>query len=225
MSLLTFFGSYTQTPYTLQPKFLNLNNAHLIGDGNSYMAGHGYAPAISYLMGMEPFNSNGATMVNFGVGGQSTQDMLADQATQVLPAMQPGVVNLFLIMEGGNDLYYGRTPQQALANTKTYCRNIKNIAAQNNIDAWVLIYNLIPRNQPDINGTVADFNTNMESYNLLISGDTSNDWDEVIDLKNEPLFSAYNAGGYDADEIHPNGTGQEQMAVLTHEKIMSLQKR
>jgi len=224
--LLLFAACQNKSKIQLTPGGIDLANVNVIADGNSYMEGYGVKkPSCEILMKLEPFASSSSTMVNFAVGGQSTTQMLADQSSQVYPAFKPDVVNILLNQEGGNDIYYGKTSNEALANTKAYCRKAKKYAINNNLELYVIIYSLIPRNQPSEKGSLNSFNIAMQDYNRLILADTSGDWDKIVNLQDTILFSSYTAGGYHADQIHPGDKGQAAIAELTKAKVVSLKKR
>lgn len=68
------------------PEPLVLDNANIVFDGNSLTKGDGSTVGNDYpsqLMRLSPFATNGATMQNLGVGGQTTLNMLSDAVTQV----------------------------------------------------------------------------------------------------------------------------------------------
>jgi lysophospholipase L1-like esterase len=88
----------------------------------------------------------GLEMKNLGVGGQTTQMMAADAATEVDPlfdAARPATV--LVVWEGTNDLIYGVSPpydvRQAYENLAAYCRARQRAGFQ------VVICTVLPRGQ------------------------------------------------------------------------------
>jgi lysophospholipase L1-like esterase len=195
---------------------LNLTNVKIVADGNSYVQGNGYTPFSSYIMQQSPFTTNGATMANFGVGGQTTQQMLADQSSQVLSLYTSGRANILLVCEGGNDIYYHGDAAAAVAAMKNYCNNARAVGFR------VIVTTTIPRDQTTAFGdNPTSYNAKLVAYNNGLIADNSF-YDALIRPDLETIFSSYTAGGYDADKVHPNSTGQQKLATLYRAAILSL---
>lgn len=187
---------------------LNLTNAEIIADGNSYTQGNGYTPYSTVIMTLSPFSSNGSTMANFGVGGQTTIEMLADQSSQILSRYTSGHANIILFQEGGNDLYFNGDVTSAFDNIKTYCLNARTVGYK------IIISTLIHRDQTTSFGdTPTEYNDKIDSLNADLIADSSF-YDGIIRPDLESIFNTYTSGGYDADKVHPNQTGQNLYAAL-----------
>lgn len=208
----------------------DITNANYVLDGNSYTVWNGPSnTALKQLEAMSPFSSNGSTFTNFGVSGQTTGNMLSDQYSQVLPALEPGVVNFLIIEEGGNDL--GNSPcrvDTAMARMRRYCTNARNYAAANDITLFIIVSTKIPRQQADNCGTQAAFNIKLLAFNDSTLADNNTHWDYTIRPDTSALFATYSAGGYDPAEVassaavHPGVTGQGLYAKLYKEAIFAL---
>jgi lysophospholipase L1-like esterase len=213
-AIISILSSGAQTT----PVLLDLTNASIIADGNSYVHGNGYTPFATYIMQQLPFTTNGATMQNFGVGGQTTPQMLADQSSQVLSQYVSGKANILLVFEGGNDIHFNGSVANAVQNMKTYCLNARAAGFK------VITSTNIPRNQPQgtaYGDTNASYNVKLVEFNNGLIADSSF-YDALIRPELETVFSTYTAGGYDADGIHPNATGQQKFAELYKAKILAL---
>ncbi|WP_375435110.1 SGNH/GDSL hydrolase family protein [uncultured Hymenobacter sp.] len=69
----------------------------------------------------------GVDTVNFAKGGQTTVDMIADEATEIFPAYDPALKNVFVVWEGYNhprkdSTVTGRQTYEAV---KRYCQNLR----------------------------------------------------------------------------------------------------
>lgn len=188
---------------------IDLNNANLVADGNSYLSNGGgaiYWP--DFIIASEPFASNGATMHNFGVSGQTTEQMLSDQSSQILPLYSAENTSILLVCEGGNDIYFFGSAATAYNNMKTYCNNAKAAGFK------VILTTCIPRDQstafPDDS---ASFNTKLVAFNNFIIADSSF-YDALIRPDLDPLFANYDTGGYSIDRVHPSITGAQKFAEL-----------
>jgi lysophospholipase L1-like esterase len=196
---------------------VSLTNANIVADGNSYTQGNGYTPYSTLIMQSAPFSTNGATMQNFGVGGQTTAQMLSDQSSQVLSLYTSGKANIILFQEGGNDLYFNGRVDSALARVKRYCDNARAAGFK------VIVSTLIHREQTTMFGdTPTQYNTKIDQFNTALLADSSF-YDGAIQPHLEAIFSTYSSGGYDADQVHPNDTGQAKYAELYRAALLALE--
>jgi lysophospholipase L1-like esterase len=91
----------------------------LVFDGNSLTASGAYSFKV-----IETLNSLGRRYdwLQYGVGSQTTLDMLADAHTQIDTVIDPArPINIVLTWEGTNDLLKGISGQEAFDHMKTYC--------------------------------------------------------------------------------------------------------
>ena len=199
--------------YTYPPLRFNLQYLNLVADGNSYVHGDNaqmagaYTPFPELIAQSEPFQVRNTTVLNFGVGGQTTPQMLTDQTSQVLSKYNANKPSILLVVEGGNDIYYNSNVQQAVTNMINYCANARAVGFR------VLTSTLIKRDQASGTDTALQYNNKLAAYNTLLLSSASS-FDGIIRPDLEPIFQSFTAGGYDVDRIHPNQVGQQKIADL-----------
>jgi hypothetical protein len=203
---------------------LDLTNVNIVVDGDSYNNGES-----NRLVLLEPFASNGADFVEYAVGGQQLSQMLADQATEVLPALVPGVVNILIFNGQGNSLYYDAAGDNATAvedamdEMKEYVQNARDYADANGIDLYIISTTLIPRDNTELGSTNNTlFNQKIQLFNTVFMADNS--WvDGYIRPDLEAMFATFADVGYDPDHVHPSTpTGYDKMAELKKDAILNL---
>ena len=205
MSLINIISILAGTAVDAPPS--GLDNVNIIADGNSYVNGFISPSFPEYIIAAEPFASNGATMLNVGVSGQTTPQMIADQASQVLSQYNGSVNNILLVVEGGNDIYFNGSVSNAITNMGTYCNAAMAVGFK------VIVSTTIPREQNTSFGdTESQFNVKLADFNTALVA--SNFYDGIIRPDLESIFSTYTSGGYNADHIHPNATGQQKLRDL-----------
>jgi lysophospholipase L1-like esterase len=124
----------------------HLRRGLIVFDGCSLVADGGLSPADGMPAQVMTLLPAGLDMKNLGVGGQTTQMMAADAATQVDPlysASRPA--SILVCWEGTNDLVYGTSPpydaRQAYLHLAAYCR------ARQRAGFRVVICTVLPRGQ------------------------------------------------------------------------------
>jgi hypothetical protein len=106
-------------------KKLDLTKAKIIVDGNSLTVFAGVN--LSDKLAANPLLS-GATFVSFGVSGQSTPQMIADQQSQVIGSFDPQRTNVVVALEMGNHISVnGVNGTAAHTSYKQYCLNIRAV--------------------------------------------------------------------------------------------------
>ena len=171
----------------------------IIADGNSYVSGNGHKPFTSYL--------KDAQVLNFGVGGQTTIQMLSDAEKQVLPNYSRGKRNILIAIEGGNDIFFHGSVDSAILHYKQYC------LAARQIGFFVIASTTIPRRQAsDYGDSLACFNDKLREFNAQLVGLAC--FDAVIRPDTDAAFRSFASPGYDIDGIHPNDYGQKVIAGL-----------
>lgn len=195
---------------------VNLTNAVIIADGNSYFTDLGGATCSpNVLMTLAPFNSNSVTLYNFGVAAQTTSNMLSDVHTQVLPLFDSSVENIVIFQEGGNDLYFYGNVDSAIARTLRYCSIVRAAGFK------VIVSTLIHRNQHSGFGdSPSQYNDKIDEYNAALIAATG--YEQIIRPDLESIFTTYTSGGYLGDEVHPNQTGHNKYADLWKAAILNL---
>lgn len=94
----------------------------IVADGNSLTAGFSSSP--TYRPSDRVVSSMSITGYNFGVSGQTTQQMTLDAATQIDPyAATAGVIPILIAQEIFNDIRVnGITVAAAVTNMQNYCQ-------------------------------------------------------------------------------------------------------
>ena len=190
----------------------DLNNSLVVFDGDSLMLGRQDDPQMDYPTLTMAYFDVSNTFHNLGVGGQRTDEILADATSQVDPLYNYQKENNIYIVWGGiNDLVNdNRTPQQAYDSLKLIWSGRRTagfkVIATTVIDAgntsWVTISQL----------------------NSLIKSD-SNLYDGLIDAALDSRIGGENAWQdltyFKSDTVHLNENGNAVMAELAQPKILN----
>lgn len=219
-----------QTTYILGvPKSTSaFTNAVIVCDGNSVTYGFGSSdPATkSYpalLQGLAPFSYNGATVYNFGVNSATTQDMIDDAATQIDPLYTPGVKNILIALEVGNDIYFNGDAAAAYTRYVSYCNarraaGFKVIAVTTAYrEHSVCCAGLTPFGDSD-----AAYDAKRLSANASIRANWATFADALFDFGANANFSSYNATYFISDKVHESDAGYALEASLILPIILSL---
>lgn len=190
-----------------------LNSAVLLAfDGNSHFADNGYTPPSERLPSLW-----GLTEHNFGVGGQTTQQMSADAAAQVDAILSGSKMNVLCVQEIYNDIRVNNlTPQQGVDNLETYC-NARRSAG------WdiILIANLrdVVGNRWGSGGFTEGF---VEDVNALLAAQYSGFADALVDLTSVESFNdCFDRTVFRDDGVHLNEFGRAVETVVWAEAIVA----
>jgi lysophospholipase L1-like esterase len=185
----------------------------IVVDGNSYTVGYPSYTSFADIIATH----YAITVTNLGVSGQTTNQMLADEYSQVLPLYDATKVNIIPLVEGGNDIYYWGDVDSAVARYIRYATIAKAAGFK------VIASTTIPRNQTTSFGdNPTQYNTKLSEFNSGIIA-ASGSFDAIIRPDTAAIFQTYTSGGYDSDNVHPNQTGQQKFADLFISAINSLQ--
>ncbi len=138
-------SSFAERPAAgVRAKEPDLSRGLVVFDGCSLVNDAGVAPQDGMPAQVMALLPAGLDMKNLGVGGQTTQMMAADAATQVDPLYNPArPANVLVAWEGTNDLISGRSPpydaRQAYRHLAAYCR------ARQRAGFRVVICTVLPR--------------------------------------------------------------------------------
>jgi lysophospholipase L1-like esterase len=176
---------------------LELQSANIVCDGNSITA-NGYPS----LLAADPFISGkSATVTNLGVSGQHTGQMQADAVTQVDSLISPTRPNILIAWEISNDLYFGRTAQEAIARFRDYCLARKSAG-------WkVVILSCLDRNQVTDTGVQpAEYRQIINAANALLLASWAEFADQIVDVRKVAGISGLENL---PDGVHPNATANQ----------------
>lgn len=128
----------------VRPEEPDLSRGLVVFDGCSLVVDAGVAPEDGMPAQVMALLPGGLDMKNLGVGGQTTQMMAADAATEVDPLYDPArPANILVCWEGTNDLILGSAPpydaRQAYRHLAAYCK------ARQRAGFRVVICTILPR--------------------------------------------------------------------------------
>jgi hypothetical protein len=105
------------------PKKIDLTKTKVIVDGNSLTV-YGSVNLSDKLAANALLT--GATFATFGVSGQTTAQMLADQQSQIIAAFDPARANVLVVLEMGNHISVSSVSGTTAHDSyKQYCLNIR----------------------------------------------------------------------------------------------------
>lgn len=181
-------------PVILQKNVICIGNSLTLGAAGN-LTGKSYPTLLSET---QKAISKNWEIHNKGVNGAGTQELLGRFDWEVKPLIDLSKNNIAIFWEGTNDLYYGRTPQQALDNYKTYTDLLKTNGVQKIV--WL---NTIPRGDfMQSGGTIEEYNSRLDQLNVLIYNNRSY-VDYFIDVRSTNQLVDYNDTQYfSTDKIH-----------------------
>lgn len=159
-------------------------------------------PQKALIAQTSPFES-----YNFAVEGQTCAQMLADQATQVLPRYDATKThNILLAFAGTNDLAAASVVAQLKLDYAAYCNNARARGFK------VIAFTMLPRNAAGIS---ASFETDRQTFNTWLRTQTF--YDELCDLGGDHTLGdpgdQNDATYYQTDHIHPTTAGHAVIAT------------
>lgn len=183
----------------------SINPLVIVADGNSHYAGRdGNVPSPTVLA-----TTLGMSIQNFGVGGQTTQQMTSDAAAQIDPvissAIASGHTTMLILQEIYNDIRVNTlTAQQGVDNMLTYC------AARKTANPTVIIG--LCTLADTINATVRPLVPTVNSL-LAAQAVQSGDVDFLIDLQlDAEMQDCTDTTYYQVDETHRTDLGEKIVA-------------
>jgi lysophospholipase L1-like esterase len=164
----------------------------IICDGNSITAGQSHATELAFR---EPFLTNSTVIHNFGVGGQTTEQMLADMNTEVIPLITFDPPTIVIVLEFGNSITGGATPQRAFELFSEYCTRCRSAGA------YVVACTAHPRNKQG--SGVVQFSDDIKTANQLLRDRWRGIADAIFDVRTIPQLANVTRQ-YFPDDVHPN---------------------
>lgn len=191
-------------------KFLT-DNLNIVCDGNSLTAGQGGTPYPTYLQN----SLQNATVQNFGVGGQTTTQMISDATAQIDTQIDVKKKNILIAWEIGNEVYDNGDVTNACNNFKAYCDARRSAGWQK-----IIVINCPPRKQSTQFGdNESQYNTKLQQVNTWLSANYTTFSDELIDLAGDSRFQGYSLNVYNADLVHFNSNGYSIIAEKIKTKL------
>lgn len=201
---------------------LNLNRAVVVCDGNSLTQGGYGSPVSNYpdiLAFTSFFRSKSIQVVNFGVGGQQTSQMITDAAAQIDVLLTPAHENILVFWEVGNDLFYNNNVTGAINRAKDYLLARKTAG-------WKTVVLTCPPRDLTITGSSGAFNTEWNAKtleaNIELRALSSTYMDALCDVALDSRLSTVNFTYFHTDGIHLIGAGNTVVADLVSETIQSI---
>jgi lysophospholipase L1-like esterase len=202
-------------------KKARLQNAIIVCDGNSLTLGTAGNPGgKSYPMLLSESRlakDNNMKIINRGVNSQTTQHMIDDYTSDILPLKSLGT-NILIVWECTNDLYFGATVKEAFDNSKSYCQKARS-------DGWkVIVMSALPRGQLKLDGSsISTYNAQLDSINYLLYANWHKFADAYVDVRGDKRLTDYrNSVYFSSDSIHLAEAGYKVVVDLLKPVIESL---
>jgi hypothetical protein len=173
------------------PPPLPLGSGRAVVVGNSLTVGPFVAEMSRYL-------APGWQVAGRGISGQTTERMIAD-GDEVDRLRVPGAVNVLVVWEGTNDLFFGASVDQAFSRLRSYCE------ARRKAGWSVVVLTLLPRLEP---GTPGGFETSRTEVNRRLRATWPGCPDSVVDVAADLLLAnpADRSTFRDGTHLTPLGT-------------------
>lgn len=215
-------------------QYVKLASSKIIFDGNSItngeLTGAGAANIPNQVAAQLALQKiPGLSVVNVAVGGQTCAQMIADGSSQVAPLREAGRDCILVVSEGGNDISFGATPQQAFQNIRDYC------LLRRSEGFYVLIWDCPFRhNSPSGFYTAAAYKQALIDFNALVRSSWKEFADAYMDTRrhfpyvpDNDYTGALNGGFWFPDCVHPSATGNAIIAakLVEHLKLIPIRRR
>lgn len=195
-----------------QSPFLNLKSiSKILCDGNSITAGQSHATELATH---EPFKSAQTQILNFGVSGQTTAQMLSDASSQVDPEIVPNKT-IVIALEIGNHIFFGASAREAVDTFWEYCEGRRAAGA------YVVACTLHTRWQATATlPSKAQYLAELDQANTLLRQEWRGRADALFDCRTVPECTVMSSR-YFPDYIHPN----RALDVLFTDALMGVLRR
>ncbi len=178
------------------------NHALVVFDGDSLTEGFMLEPHQSYPAQVMRQLPDGTRSVNVAVSGQTWPELLSDVAQEVDPYAEANAErHVVVVWAAANDLAMGYSPQEVLANARTYCLGRRERGFT------VLILTMYPLEPPQAD---ADYDRVRRDYNELLRVHWQKFADGLIDVAADPRIgdaSGESRSRYFIDMVHLNEAG------------------
>jgi len=174
----------------------------ILFDGDSLTEGYSLAPSQSYPSQVMRQLPDGLESINFGISGQTWQDLLRDVRHEVDPLYSPSRrLNLVVAWAGANDLAVGYTAQQVYENARRYCQSRRAIGFT------LVTATLYPLEPKDVD---REFEARRIAYNELLRTHWREFADALVGLAADERIGDPSGPGrrhYFVDAVHLNEAG------------------
>ena len=202
----------------VRPEEPDLSRGLVVFDGCSLVDDAGVMPEDGMPAQVMALLPGGLDMNNLGVGGQSTQMMAADAATEVDPLYDAGrPANILVCWEGTNDLIYGSArpydARQAYRHLAAYCK------ARQRAGFRVVICTVLPR------GRSAAFYEARNALNAELRANWRSFADALADVAANKTIGADGAETdttYYRDTVHLTAAGYAIVAGVVADAVERL---
>lgn len=202
-----------------------LKDINIIFDGDSLTYCNYYAGIDQYwpkkVRDWLTPRCNSLVFNSFGVGGQTTTQMIADMSTQIIPLFDSNKYNIIVAWEDVNQILNNdTTAQQNYDLFTTYFTNCRNAGA----DLCILITSPYPRT---VGGAFPSRWTTArlaQQKAFMDLAQTIGVWDITIDLRSAPNIGGvenqeYNSP-YFGDWVHMGALGYDEVAIAVENILL-----
>ena len=201
------------------PNILNAitENSLIVCDGNSLTAG-GYG-GLTYpqlLAATLPMATNGTQVINKGVGGQQTSQMIADATTEIDSLYEEDRTCILIAWEVGNDIYFNNDVAAAQIRFAEYCN------ARRAIGWKVIAITCTPRISFTDAGQQATYESRLQQANTWMLDNYSSFCDAIVNARQDARLQTVSSTYWNPDNIHLKQSGYEVLMTGIIEAISNL---
>lgn len=178
------------------------NDTLIICDGNSLTTLY-YPDTLAQLRGTTKTH-----VLNFGVAGQTTTQMIADATSQIDTICQSGKYNIVVAWEVGNDLLATGDVNAVYTRFAAYC----NARRANGVK--VIAVTCPPRE--NVNDSL------LQAANALMLANYTSFCDKIVDTRSDSRLATISSTYWNVDNVHLNPTGCGIVARMVHAQILNL---
>ena len=191
-------------------------------DGNSVAKGQGAVESHwdAQMINRAPFNGN-APIINIAQDGWTITNMIAS-GSSADATFDPTKKNILIAWEGNNEIdNLGKTPQQAIDKMTQYC------AERLAVHPWLIVMatNIPKTTDAVINGKHIVYDNLLKANYRAMGAKICIDFASVGGAFAFDYTNSANFGLYQADTVHPNPTGNFELAKIFAAALRRVPKR
>jgi hypothetical protein len=203
-----------------KPK-LNRTGAKYVCDGNRQTQGingasNSYPGRLAVMLG--------ASVTNYGVGGQDISNMLTDAGTQIDNALS-AALNILCVGEVRNELVNrGAAANARIAVDKLwqYCDGRRASVAAAGKQLRIVVWNILPCTRTSSPFGVAGLKVLFDESNAYIRNEWREHADSYVDVRSDSRLSDADDGAYFDDQVHLTNAGDAILARMMYSAIVAL---